>query len=159
ASGISYLSMAIPAFILGLALSLISLLCLSYVVPRFTLKVEKVAFQSLADVVQKNIQRSHQLKLPGYNIFAEDAKIPERKEGQSDETVILYGPMFCVYDQILDKDKIKLNVPSEFFTARSATVLIHNAEDHIEFTAYLEDGAMFPREFKGAAIGAIGEAQ
>ena len=52
AHGISFLTMALPAFWLGIILACVSFACLSFVVPRFTLRAEKVAFQSLADVVQ-----------------------------------------------------------------------------------------------------------
>jgi len=49
----------------------------------------------------------------------------------------------------------------EFYTARFATVVIHQAEDHVEFTAYLEDGMTFPRKFEGAPaeIGGLGTGQ
>src|SRR5438552_10121450 len=74
AHGISFMTMALPAFWLGIILACVSFACLSFVVPRFTLKAEKVAFQSLADAVQKNIQRSHQLKLEGFVVYAEEAE-------------------------------------------------------------------------------------
>jgi lipopolysaccharide export LptBFGC system permease protein LptF len=159
AHGISYLTMALPAFILGLVLSLVSLVCLSYVVPRFTLKAEKVAFQSLAEVVQKNITRTHQIKLDDYVIYAESAELqPSPPDRPDDEIVILHGPMFCSFDRITEADgKTKVNVPSEFFTARNATAVIHQAGDHVEFTAYLDEGTTVPRELKGSAtLGGLG---
>jgi lipopolysaccharide export LptBFGC system permease protein LptF len=152
AHGISYMTMALPAFWLGIVLAIISFASLSFVVPRLTLRAEKVAFQSLAEVVQKNIQRSHQLKLEGFVVFAEDAEIlPPQAEWPGDEVVVLTAPMFCTYEMKSDRDgKNKMQVPSDFFTARSATVVIHQAEDHVEFTAYLKDGMTFPRKFEGA---------
>lgn len=159
AHGISYLTMALPAFILGLVLSLVSLVCLSYVVPRFTLKAEKVAFQSLAEVVQKNITRTHQLKLEDMVIYAESAELqPSPPDRPDDEIVILHGPMFCSFDKVNDADgKTKINVPTEFFTARNATAVIHQAGDHVEFTAYLDEGTTVPRELKGSAtLGGLG---
>src|SRR5688572_16684324 len=47
ASGISLITMAVPAFVLGLVLAILALVFLSFVVPKFTLKIEKVAFSSL----------------------------------------------------------------------------------------------------------------
>src|SRR5205814_1580187 len=124
---------------------------------------EKVAFQSLADVVQKNIQRSHQLKLEGFVIYAEDAEIlPPDDRWPGDEAVRLTGPMFCTYETRVDReDRSRLSVPDEFYTAHTATVVIHQAEDHVEFTARLEDGMTFPRKFEGAPaeIGGLGTGQ
>ncbi|HEV8605991.1 MAG TPA: LptF/LptG family permease [Tepidisphaeraceae bacterium] len=163
AHGISYLTMALPAFWLGITLACVSFACLSFIVPRFTLRAEKVAFQSLADVVQKNILRSHQLKLEGFVIYAEDAEIlPPQAAWPGDEVIRLTGPMFCTYETRVDREeRTRLSVPEEFYTARSATVVIHQAEDHVEFTAYLEDGMTFPRKFEGAPaeIGGLGTGQ
>jgi len=163
AHGISYLTMALPAFWLGIILACVSFACLSFVVPRFTLRAEKVAFQSLADIVQKNIQRSHQLKLEGFVVYAEDAEIlPPDERWPGDEAVRLTGPMFCTYETRVDREeKTRLSVPDEFYTARFATVVIHQAEDHVEFTARLEDGMTFPRKFEGepAEIGGLGAGQ
>jgi lipopolysaccharide export LptBFGC system permease protein LptF len=163
ASGISYLSLTLPAVVLGLTLSIVSLVCLSFVVPHYMLKVEKVAFDSLADIVQKSIQRSHQLKLShkdkdrDFVIYAESAEVlPPSKDAPDDEMVVLYGPMFCNYTF---DPKLGANIPSEFFTARSATVIIRRKYDEVQFIAKLEDGAMFPRQFQGASLGGIGTAE
>lgn len=163
ASGISYLTLTVPAVVLGLALSFVSLLALSYVVPHYILKVEKVAFDSLAEVVQKSIQRSHQIKLShkdketSFVIYADSAQIlPRREDAPDDEMLVLHGPMFCNYTF---DSRLQLNAPSEFFTARSATVLIHRDENEVQFSARLQDGAMFPRSFQGASIGGIGTAE
>jgi len=158
ASGISYLALTMPAVVLGLILSIISLVCLSFVVPHYMLKVERVAFDSLADVVQKSIHRSHQIKIDKNVIYAESAEIlPPPKDAPDDEVVRLYGPMFCSYSGRDEKNRI--NIPGEFYTARSATVIIHRTEDDVQFIAKLDEGTMIPREFKGASIGGIGSAE
>jgi lipopolysaccharide export LptBFGC system permease protein LptF len=69
AGGISHMNMLVPAVVLALVLSITSLLCLCFVVPRFTLKVEKVAFDSLADMVKKRFERKHQITLDETTIF------------------------------------------------------------------------------------------
>ena len=162
ASGISYTSLALPALVLGLILSIVSLLSLSFIVPRYTLKVEKVAFESLAEIVYKNIERNHQLKLQDYTIYAESAEIlPPPADRPGDEVVVLHAPMFCSYDETTTKDKAEtVKVPSEFYTASRAFVVMRQVGEQIELTASLEDGVVFPREFKGGAeSGAIGATQ
>jgi len=39
--------------------------------------------------------------------------------------------------------------------ARDARVLIRNLGDHVEFTAMLNNGTTFPREFTGGAMGGV----
>lgn len=159
ASGISYFAMALPAMVLGLVLALVSLLCLSYVVPHFTLKVEKVAFQSLAEVVRRNIDRNRQLRIQGHVVFAEHAEIlPRDPQHPGREVVILDNPMFCLYareDNPLVKGE-PMQVPSEFFMARSARVeLQQQPTGGIEFSVQLEDGTMLPVNYAGSSIGGI----
>src|SRR5947207_13137842 len=50
AHGISYMTMALPAFWLALLLACISFACLSFIVPGFTLRPANLAFQSRPDV-------------------------------------------------------------------------------------------------------------
>jgi lipopolysaccharide export LptBFGC system permease protein LptF len=165
ASGISLLTMAVPAFVMGLMLALVSIVCLNYIVPASTLRVEKVAFESLADVVKKNIDRNHQLKLQGFTIYAESASIEPPDPARPDvEVVLLDTPMFCRYQkeevqrsgQPGQKTEERISRPSEFFMARTARVLIRNLGDHVEFTAMLNNGTTFPRDFTGGSMGGVG---
>src|SRR5947209_8763803 len=75
AGGISFLSMTTPALVLGLSVSLISLLFLSFIVPIFTLKVEQVVYSNLAQLVQNQIERTHQIKLDKITVFAQSARL------------------------------------------------------------------------------------
>lgn len=156
AGGISHLALTLPAMVLGLALSIVSLLSLSFLVPRYILRVEKVAFDSLAEVVVKNIQRTHQLRIEDYVIYAESAQILPRVQGGDTETVVLHGPMFASYDE---DPQTRTKIPSEFFTARSATVLIRQADDRVEFSVELEDGTSFPRVLGEGDMGGVGTGQ
>src|SRR4051794_11658765 len=63
AAGISHLAIAMPAFILGLTVALLSLLMLCFIVPTFMLKAERVLFSNVAQIVASSIERTHQLKL------------------------------------------------------------------------------------------------
>lgn len=157
ASGISHVSLFLPAVVLGLILALVSLVLLSYIVPRFTLRAERVAFDSLAEMVKKNIDRNHQIKVESYAIFAESATIVPNPEGRTDEeVVILQAPMFCLYEE---DEKLRYKVPTEFFMAERAEVKIRQTENQVEFTARLINGSAFPRNFAGGSTGGVGAAQ
>jgi lipopolysaccharide export LptBFGC system permease protein LptF len=77
ASGISHLAMTWPAILLGLLVALVSLLFLSFVVPVFTLKVEKVIYSNIAQLVANKITRTHEISYGKTSIFAQDARVIE----------------------------------------------------------------------------------
>ena len=164
ATGISYLVLTIPAFILGLMLALIALLSLCFVVPRYMLKVEKVAFSSMADIVVRSIEREHRIKLPAATVYAESAqRMPAPPDKPDDEVVLLTSPMFCFYDLITEPDAISggtttVAIPSEFYSARTATVVIHRADTGVEFFANLDGGSTFPRNLAGASVASVAAA-
>ena len=59
AGGISHLAIAAPAMLLGAVVMAISMAFLCFIVPAFTLKVEKVIFSNLAQLVTNKIERNH----------------------------------------------------------------------------------------------------
>src|SRR5688500_18222801 len=71
AAGISHLSIAAPALVMGLLVALVSLLFLCFIVPTFTYKVEKVIYSNLARLVSNQIERTHQVTFKGFTIYAE----------------------------------------------------------------------------------------
>ena len=157
AAGISLLSVAVPAFVLGLLVALISLLFLWFVVPMFTLKAEKVIYSNVAKLVASRIDRTHQIPFGLYTVFAQEAYLPDEKDlGPGEQQVVLVAPTIVHYDRPLGKDDWHYKVPREFFTASQATAYIfENEEGKPELTVRFADGATFPRDFKGAISGAV----
>ncbi|HZZ44543.1 MAG TPA: LptF/LptG family permease [Tepidisphaeraceae bacterium] len=158
AGGISFLSIATPAFLLGLFVAIVSLLLLCFIVPAFTFKVEQVIYSNLARVIANKIERTHQIPI-GKNtvVYAQAAFVPPANPDKPDEqTVVLAGPLFIRYDMIPpppeNKNDLPIFLPKRFFTARKATVFItRTTGDAMELNAQLDDGAQFPREFAGHA--------
>jgi lipopolysaccharide export LptBFGC system permease protein LptF len=160
AAGISYWTLSAPAAVIGLLLALVTLVSLCFVVPYYTLQAERVVYSSLADVVVKSIQREHRLKLPGVIVYAESAERVPLSLGQEGEAVRLYSPMFCIYragewaDEISGKT-VRIQVPSEFYTASQATATIRQRTVGVEFSARLEGGASFRRDATGGNVGGV----
>src|SRR3954470_11264199 len=101
AGGLSHLSLALPAAILGLLVSLISALLLLFIVPIYTLKVERVVYSNLAKIIANDIERKHQIRLPGMNltVFARSAALPQAQMPDAfDQQVILYNPTIVTFD-------------------------------------------------------------
>src|SRR5260221_7775876 len=95
ASGISSLAMTWPAILLGLLVALVSLLFLSFIVPVFTLKVEKVIYSNIAQLIANKITRTHEISYGRTSIFAQAAEVRPNKGDK--QVVDLYSPMIFTY--------------------------------------------------------------
>jgi lipopolysaccharide export LptBFGC system permease protein LptF len=157
AAGISFLSISLPAFILGLCVLSVSLLLLCFIVPRFTLKVEQVVYSNLAQLVANQIDRTRQIKHDSQVIYAQSALAqPPDPAHPREQMVTLNGVMIVSYGEPLGKSKMR--IPSEFYLAKAATILIHRGgveDDEYSVEVLLEDGSMFPRDRKGKLQGGL----
>ena len=168
AGGLSHLSLSLPAAILGLLVAVISALLLLFIVPVYTLKVERVVYSNLAKIIANDIERKHQIRLPGMNltVFARSAVLPAAQNSASlDQQVLLINPTIVTFDVPFannpDRSLAKLQVPKDFHTASQATIhLTHRPSDEqIQLTVVLEEGSKFPRTLVGGQLGGVGSAQ
>jgi lipopolysaccharide export LptBFGC system permease protein LptF len=151
AAGISHLSMALPALVLGLMTAFASLGLLCFVVPASTLKVERIIYSNLAKLVASQIERTHQIRFEHENqpitVFAQEAIVlPTDRSRPNDQAVQLIGPMIVTYEQV---EKNRPPVPHEFNTATEATAFIHQnvEDDEVTMWASLTNGTRFPRNY------------
>ena len=175
AGGVSYLSMTAPAWVLGFTVALISLLFLCFVVPVFTLKVEQVVYSNLAQLVQNQIERTHQIKLDQFgskplNVYAQSAEVvPVTREmreqlqaerarkhlgpAQGLQCVKLTGPMIVQYtieEPPNNKDlNNRLVVATDFSMAKHAWAYIEQQGDDVQLTVFLDDATHFARNTAG----------
>jgi lipopolysaccharide export LptBFGC system permease protein LptF len=164
AAGIGYWPIWLPALVLGLVVALVSLVFLCFIVPVFSLKVEKVIYSNLAELVQSQIEQEHRIELQGaespVTIFAQQAFVlpPPKNEPQT-QVVQLVGPMIVTYEHQTDKNPNILDrlppPPEDFETASRATAYIRQNQDtdEVQMTAVLTDGTKFPRRFVQQANG------
>jgi lipopolysaccharide export LptBFGC system permease protein LptF len=164
AAGIGYWPMWLPAVVLGLMVALISLVFLCFVVPIFTLKVEKVIYSNLAELVQNEIERDHRITLDGMDspltVFAQQAFVlPPPKDRPKDQVVQLVGPLIVTYQHATEKsanpyDRIQ-PPPEDFLTASRATAYIRQDQNtgEVRMLAVLTDGTKFPRHFQAQPNG------
>lgn len=148
ASGISFLSMTLPAMMLGICVAIMSVFLLCFTVPAATMRVEQVISSNLAKLITHEIEQSHETHFDSWTVFAEHAYLqPTDKDHPQDQTVILVGPMVVSYERPPERPKWYQRA-KDFWTAREATVHIHENDDasavvRIELT----DGVVFPRQF------------
>jgi hypothetical protein len=119
-------------------------------VPIFWLKIERVIYSNMAELVASQIQRTHQIRFEHaaapVTVYAQDARVqPTDPARPGDQVVQLVAPMIVTYEQAARGDDTP--APEEFYTARSATAVIRQAEDDSSVTLYarLENGMRFPR--------------
>jgi lipopolysaccharide export LptBFGC system permease protein LptF len=158
AAGMSYLAIGLPAVVFSLMISILSLLLLCFVVPVYSLKVEKVIYSNLAQVVVNKIQRDHEIHLGADYpvVYAEEAHLlPPDPAQPRDEMAHLTGPTVVTYEPGgLDSG---LRVPKDFYTAESATVRLHTTKDgNVRLDMDLMGGARFPRAFTASDRNQLG---
>ena len=156
ACGISQWAMTWPAILLGLLVALVSLLFLSFIVPMFTLKVERVIYSNIAQLVANKITRTHEISYGKTTIFAQSATVLPPENGA--QVVELISPMIFTYATVetppeardgTDKSA-RMRVPSKVWMAKSATAYITQDKDKVILEAVLAEGASFPRGAGGA---------
>jgi len=155
-------SLVLPALVLGIVVGMISLAFLCYIVPAFTLKVEKVMFSNVAQFVANKIERNHQIKFgTSTTVFAQRAEvIPPDPAEPFVQRVVLEGPTIITYDKG-DHTNGGVRVPDEFWMANKATLHIRTDAngDNPEMTAALDGGMKFPRRAIAGWEGGVTQTQ
>ena len=162
AGGLSHLSVAFPAFVMGIVVALLSLVFLCFVVPVFTMKAEQTLYSNLAKLIAGKIQNQHQIDFGPVTIYAQDAYIPDSADaGAGQQAVVLKGPTIETIDRPY-KTQRDYHVPKDFYTASEAVIYIEQRDKgeqrgsgKVYLTVHLEDGVKFPREFRGAMTASV----
>ena len=181
AGGLSFLTVAFPAFVMGVLVALLSLVFLCFVVPAYTLRAEQTLYSNIAKLIAGRIQREHKIDLgPGVTIFAQEAIIPPKTARNGEQMVILKGPTIETIERPYShKAPPKVagsaqrdanepifdptyHVPKDFYTASEAVIYIEQLGKNrqrgtgkVQLMIHLEDGLKFPREFQGAVQGGV----
>jgi hypothetical protein len=99
---------------LGLSMATLSLLLLCFIVPVFMLKVERVIFSNVGQIVSNEIEKNHQLKFQqgdmDVTVYAHSAQVQQPDPSRpSDQIVTLISPMVVTYEsQKKGEDKPKV---------------------------------------------------
>jgi len=161
AGGVSHLSVAAPAFVMGILVAIMSLVFLCFIVPAYTLKVEMVLYSNLAKLIAGKIEQNHHIPFGAVDVFAQEAYLPPpdpRYPGE--QLVVLRGPTIeTVTRPFKERD---YRVPRDFYTASEAVIRIRQQGDFelgpgekVFLTIQLENGFKFPRQFQGSTQGGV----
>jgi lipopolysaccharide export LptBFGC system permease protein LptF len=169
AAGVSAVSIALPAFALGLLVSAVSFAFLYFIVPICSLQVERVIYSNIAQLVANQVERTHRIEMKQgsrpLTIFAQQAQVLRPpKDRPNDQVVRLVAPVFVNYERpnrrtaaAADKRDDFVQPPSDFYIARLATVYITQDEStgEVSLQAQLDGGAKFPRSYGGGSDPAL----
>jgi len=176
-----FLGMAFPAMVFGLIVAITQLLFLCYVVPVYTLKVEKVLYSNLAKLIVTRIDRTHKIEFGDSEVYAQRAFIPPPDPSHpGQQLVILTGVSIVAYehhdpnkdDPKLRDDRFKdphFKKPGQFWLASSATVKIDDrslrdsdestGDSPVRLLIGLDGANKFPRELTGGMQAGVGVGQ
>ncbi|HTL28672.1 MAG TPA: LptF/LptG family permease [Tepidisphaeraceae bacterium] len=158
AAGIGYnpfTGIASPALWLGLSISLLSLLLLCFIVPVFMLKVERVIFSNVGQIICNEIAKNHQLKFNqgdmDVTVYSHAATMePADSKNPNLQVVTLVSPMVVTYQSVNKKNEDKPKIPKDFFMSSFANISIERNEKTDEIYVNVQaNGTKFPRNFAG----------
>ncbi len=149
-AGIGWFALYSPAILLGLIVSAISLIFLWFIVPWAFLRAEVVVKSNLAQLVASQIDQSQKINLDlqgRHNvIFARSADVMQLPPEMKNVQAVRLNDV-AIVDYLLQPDENAPLIPANFYTARSATVLITSptdGEQDVQIEVRLEDGAKIP---------------
>jgi lipopolysaccharide export LptBFGC system permease protein LptF len=151
-AGISFWAIMLPAGVLGLLVSALSLVFLFYIVPESFLRAERVVYSNLAQFVSNKIERTQRVIFDAaeqqVTVFARgSAVLKPNPERPSRQAVQLNNVAIVTYRK--DTPPGEPIRPQDYYLARAATALIDmpdKPDGDVMLTAMLEDGAKVPRE-------------
>jgi lipopolysaccharide export LptBFGC system permease protein LptF len=168
-----FLGMAFPGVVFGLIVAIAQLLFLCFIVPKFTLKVEKVLYSNLARLIVTRIDRTHKIEFGDSDVYAQKAYIPPPDPAHPGrQRVVLIGVSIVAYERHDPNSKdpdLHFKKPSQFWLASSATVNIDDrsirdgdessGDSPVRLLVGLDGATKFPRELTGGMQAGVGVGQ
>ncbi len=161
AAGVSYWAMMLPAAVLGLLVSGLSLFFLFFVVPESFMKAERVVYSNLAQFISNRIAQTQRIIFDSADqkvtVFAREAHVLEPDPAKPRfQAVSLTDVDIVTYRK--DTDRGEPLMPQDFYIARSSIAYIEmpeTADGDVMLTARLTSGAKIPRNAGERGSGAI----
>lgn len=156
AAGISNWVLSLPALVLGLCVTLASLLLLSFIVPAAMLQVERVIYSNLAQLVANRIERTHTIEFgqddARISVWAQSARVLEPPAGSSDQVVQLANVVIATRERV-GRGPARMDVPVDYYLARAATAFIRMGQGNepVLLRVALDGGTKFSRTTTGRA--------
>ncbi len=142
ASGVSYISLVMPAVILGLAVGIVDLVFVGYVVPRFLQKTSEVVQMDVASMLLHKVDQRQPFQLQNMVVYADKAyQVPTPANDQPPPGVI----RSIIQLRGLAAMPLKNGQPTSIIIAQAANVIVDKdpAHNQVSVGVQLEDGTAF----------------
>jgi lipopolysaccharide export LptBFGC system permease protein LptF len=142
ASGVSYVTLVMPAVILGLAVGLVDMAFVGYVVPRFLQKTSEVVQMDIASMLLHNVDQRQPFQFNNMVVYADKAYlVPNPANDQPPKGVI----RTIIQLRGLAAMPLKNNRPTSIIIARAANVIVDKdaALNQVSVGVQLENGTAF----------------
>jgi lipopolysaccharide export LptBFGC system permease protein LptF len=143
ASGISFVTIVMPALILGVAVASVDLVFVNYVVPKFLQRAERAVIADIGSIITTRVNRQEVIPFENYVIYADTAV--QSPSPEPDQVVIVLGGAAATW--------LKDGKPTLIVSARQAQATIRTTsipETAVELTINnLVDATAFdPQSFE-----------
>ena len=138
ASGISFVSIVMPALLLGLVVASVDLVFVNYVVPVFIQRTERAIISDLGSLLTTQINQSQKFEYPPFIIYADSAR--QEPVTQADTSRVILSGM-----AVLQQNKVRGSKPKVIIVAHEANAIITNRPDDSDayISFHLTDAAAF----------------
>jgi len=138
AGGVSFTSIVLPAFVLGLAVASVDLMFVNYVVPRFLQSTERAVRQDMGSLLVSQIGRQEKFQMEGLPLVVTANSAELRPSNDPNKSVVVLDGMAA---SVVDKQ----GKPTYMAVAQQAIIEIQNLpkEDAAEVSFQVRNSSAF----------------
>ena len=139
ASGVPYRKVFAPPIFLGILLTILMLLLVNFVIPRFWGLLQEMVTRDVTRIFTTSIERGEAISIEGTQLYADEVLVSEEQpETGADQRLILLG--------VAAVEEEKSGAPRSEFTARYATVDVYHTPEDALLKLALVDATIYRPE-------------
>ena len=135
-SGVPYRRVFAPPIVLGLLLTVLMLVLVNFVIPRFWGLLQEMVTRDVTRIFTSSIERGEAISIEGTQLYADEVLVSdEPPETGADQRLVLVG--------VAAVEEEKSGAPRSEFTARYATVDVYHTRDDALLKLALVDATIY----------------
>ena len=135
-SGVPYRRVFAPPIVLGILLTLLMLVLVNFVIPRFWGLLQEMVTRDVTRIFTSSIERGEAISIEGTQLYADEVLVSdEPPETGADQRLVLVG--------VAAVEEEKSGAPRSEFTARYATVDVYHTQEDALLKLALVDATIY----------------
>ncbi|MEC8818505.1 MAG: LptF/LptG family permease [Planctomycetota bacterium] len=135
-SGVPYRRVFAPPIVLGLLLTVLMLVLVNFVIPRFWGLLQEMVTRDVTRIFTSSIERGEAISIEGTQLYADEVLVSdEPPETGADQRLVLLG--------VAAVEEEKSGAPRSEFTARYATVDVYHTQEDALLKLALVDATIY----------------